>query len=147
MTKYRVVCLFVTVAAGVCLATAQSSQVRSSSTKSSPDPLQAATKPLTPKSAMPPQRQPSVAMSNPSKSNGKTTAELTRLEQQKVTAARPKNSGTGAAKSASAKKPADTSAKGSSGINFQYQKPVGGMQASMPGANSKNSSVPRVKKN
>jgi hypothetical protein len=57
MTQYKVICLFVAIAGGLCLATAQSSQVGSSSAKRGADPLQTATKPLTPKSAMPPQRK------------------------------------------------------------------------------------------
>jgi hypothetical protein len=32
-------------------------------------------------------------------------------------------------------------------MNFKYQKPTGGLQASNPNANAKNSTVPRVKPN
>jgi hypothetical protein len=145
MMKYRVVCLFVTVAAGICLATAQNSQVRSSSTKSGPDSLQTATKPLTPKSAMPVHPKSSAAPAV-STSGQKTSTELTHLERQNIKAQSPKSGSTGPAKSASVPKPTQTSASGS-GIDFKYQKPVGGMTASTPGANSKASGTPRVKKN
>jgi hypothetical protein len=145
MMKYRVVCLFVTFAAGICLATAQDSQVRSASPKSGPDPLQTATKPLTPKSAMPPQRKSSAAVPNPATANHNTTAELTHLERQNIKAPSAKSNSTGPAKSAP--KSAGTSAANGSGINFKYQKPAGGTQAPNPGANARSSGAPRVKKN
>jgi hypothetical protein len=147
MMKYRLVCLFVTMAAGICLAPAQNSNVRASSAKPGPDPLQAATKPLTPKSAMPSHRKSSVAMPPASTSGKNTTADLTRMERQNGKASGSKSGDKGPAKGSSVRKSADTSAGSGSGINFKYQKPVGGLKASTPGANSANSSTPRVKKN
>jgi hypothetical protein len=138
--KYRVVCWFVAAAALICLATAQNSQVRASSAKAGPDPLQTATKPLTPKSAMPAQRKSSVAEPIASTSSRNTTAELTHLERQNIKAGGSK-SGAGPAKSASAPKSANTSA-GRSGIDFKYQKPVGGVRAATPDAHAANKGRP-----
>jgi hypothetical protein len=149
MIKHRVVCLFVTVAAGICLATAQTSNQNSqgsASAKSGGDPLKTATKPLTPKSAMPAPRKSSVAVPNTSKSGRNTTAELTHLERQNGKAGGSKSGTTPPAKGASVK-PADKSAGSSSGINFKYQKPAGGLKAATPGPHSANSGTPRVKKN
>jgi len=149
MMNHRVVCLLVTAAAGICLATAQSSahkpQVGSSSAKSAADSLTAATKPLTPKSAMPARRKSSLVVPNTSKSRN-TTAELTHLEQQNPKTGASKSGNTPTAKAAPAKS-ADKSAGSDSGINFKYQKPAGGLKASTPDAHSPNSSTPRVKKN
>jgi hypothetical protein len=138
--------LVVAMGALICLATAQNSQVRSSPAKSAPDPLQNAIKPLTPKSAMPVQRKPSVAVPNASPDGGKTNAELSHLERQNIKAgsyAGSSKSGAGIAKSAPAPRPADRSS--GSGINFKYQRPVG-TTASKPGAQAGNSSTPRVTK-
>jgi hypothetical protein len=140
--KLRVVCWFVLVAASIGLAPAQNS----SSATPTRDPLLNATKPLTPKSAMPTQSKSSGGVSNVSK-NGSTNAELSRLERQNIKAGDPKKVTTGASKSTSVKTSANVSANSGSGINFQYQKPVGGMKASTPGANAKSSATPRVKKN
>jgi hypothetical protein len=145
MMKYRLVCWFVTVAALIGLAAAQTSPVHSSSAKSAPDPVKAATKPLTPKSAMPSNRKSSAVVPNPSTSDGKTSAELNRLERQPIEAGGSKSATP--AKGASAPKSTGTSAGSGSGINFKYQQPTGGMKATTPDANSKNSSTPRVKKN
>jgi hypothetical protein len=141
MAKYRVLSLCMAFPTLVALLMAQGTQVRSSSAKAVADPLQNVTKPLTPKSAMPPQRKsaPLVPMSAGS---GKTNSELTRLERQPVKAETPKSGG---AKAAPLVKSADASS--GPGINFKYQKPVGGMQAATPNAKSANSSTPRVKKN
>lgn len=110
---------FVTVAAGVCLTTAQNSQTHLSSTKSKPDSLQGATKPLTKKSAMPTTHKSSGAVPTRSASEAKTNAELSRLEKQ--------NSKTPASKKPAnpppVPKPAATSNKTGSGINSTYQKP------------------------
>ena len=148
MMKRRVVCSLVTMAAGICLATAQNStqksQVGSTSAKSGADPLKTATKPLTPKSAMPAPHKSSVAVPNTSKSGRNTTAELTHLEQQNTKAGSSKS--TPPAKVPPVK-PADKSAGSDSGINFKYQKPVGGLKASTPDPHSPNSGTPRVKKN
>ena len=145
MTKRGVVFLLIAAASLTGLAIAQSSEVRSSSSKPGSDPLQAATKPLTPKSTLPAQRKSSpVTLPNGSTGSRNTTAELTHLERQKI------KTGSSTTLSAPAKvppiKPAETSAGGAA-INYKYQKPVAGMTASNPGANSKNSSTPRVKKN
>jgi hypothetical protein len=147
MMKYRFVCLFVTIAAGLCLAPAQNSKVRASSATPHPDPLQAATKPLTPKSAMPSHRKSSVAVPPASTSGRNTTAELTRMERQNGKASGSKGGDKGPAKSSSVRKSADPSAGSGPGINSKYQKPVGGLKASTPGANTASSSTPRVKKN
>jgi hypothetical protein len=145
MMKCRVVCLFIAVAALSCLGTGQNSQGRSSSPgKPGPDPLQSATKPLTPKSAMPAHSKSSVAVPNASAYGGSTNAELNHLELQNVTAGGAKSAAR-PPKGTSALKSADTSTSGS-GINFKYHKPAGGTQASTPGANSANSNTPRVTK-
>jgi hypothetical protein len=144
MAKCGVVFLLIAAVSLTGLAVAQSSEVRSSSTKPGSDPLQAATKPLTPKSAMPAQRKSSpVTLPNGSTGTRNTTAELTHLERQKIKTGSTSVSGPGKAPPI---KPAETSASGAA-INYKYQKPVAGMTASNPGANSKNSSTPRVKKN
>lgn len=118
MMKYRVVCLFVAVAASIGLATAQNSQVHSSSAKSGPDPLQTATKPLTPKSAMSPQHKSSATVPS-APTTRKTNAELSRLERQNIKAGGSKK----AAKAPSVPKPAGPSNGSGSGINSTYQKP------------------------
>jgi hypothetical protein len=145
MTKYRIVCWFFALTASSCLSLAQSSQVGASSAKRGPDPLKTATQPLTPKSAMPPQRQPSADVPSAASSH-KTAMELSHLERQNNGAVS-SNSGARAAKGPSAPKSADASAAQDPTINFKYKKPVGGMQAARPDANTKNSSTPRVKKN
>jgi hypothetical protein len=140
--KFRIARLLVTLAAGVSLATAQNSQARSSPAKK--DPLQTATKPLTPKSAMPAQHKSTAAVPHTAKNGGNTTAELSRLERQNAKGGKVKS--TSPAKSASAPKTAGTPAANDSKINFKYQKPVGGLKATTPNANAKNSSTPRVTK-
>jgi hypothetical protein len=147
MTTSRVAGLFVTVTAAICLTAAQSSQLPSSTGKSSPDPLHASTKPLTPKSAMPSPRKPSGPTPNTPKSSANTTTELVRLEQQPNRAAASKNGAAELAKPAPIAKSTGTSQGKNSGINFNYQKPAGGLQATPPGGRSANSSKPRVKKN
>jgi hypothetical protein len=150
MTKFRVVCFFVTIAFGICLATAQNSTTRSSSSaRPGSDPIKAATKPLTPKSAMPPQHKSGTAAPVPhNTTKGRAAdAELTRLEHQNL---KVKGSTTGnppAPNHATSRKPSATSAQKGSGIDFKYQKPVGGTQAAKPAARSANSSTPRVQKN
>jgi hypothetical protein len=142
--KYKVVGLL-TVLAGISLATAQNSQVHSASAKSGTDPLQNATKPLTPKSAMPSPHKSSPLAPNASTGAQKTDTELSRLEHQNIKAPSAKSGTTVPAKSASVRA-ASTSAGHGSGINFKYQKPAGGMQADPPGARSPNSAAPRVTK-
>jgi hypothetical protein len=118
--KYRAVCLFVTIAAWTGQGAAQNSQVHSSSAKSSEDSLHAATKPLTPKSAMPQSHKSSNVTPNASAKSRNTNAELTRLEQQNIKAGASKKPATGAV----APKPAGASNANGSGINFNYQKPT-----------------------
>jgi len=143
MMKHRLVCLLATVLAGACLASAQNSQGHSPSAKPAPDPLKGATKPLTPKSAMPSPHKSSLAVPGPHTSTkGKNTdLELTRLERQRITTTSPN---TRVANSVPARKPAVNQM--GSGIDFKYQQPVGGMQAPTPGARSPNSATPRVVK-
>jgi len=106
----------------VCLAAAQNSAKRASSTKSSPDPAHtAATKPLTPKSAMP-QPHKSTVVPPPSTSVRSTNAELNHLERQPIRASNGGNAG--AAKGLSAAKPAATPNANGSGINATYQPPA-----------------------
>ena len=119
--KCRIAFLFVTVAALICVASAQNSKVGSSA-KSGSDPLKTATQPLTPKSAMAPPRKSSVAVPKAATSGRNTSAELTRLERQGVKAGGSKSSNKGASK-ANSVKPAGTSSGSGSGINSSYQKP------------------------
>ena len=144
MMKLRIACLFVTVAASISLATAQNSGGRSSSAKAGRDPLQTAIKPLTPKSVTTPTRKSSVAVPRASKGSN-AAAELTHLERQNIKAGS-KSRGAGPAKGISAPKSAGTTARTGSGINFKYEKPVGGMTATKPDARAANSSTPRVTK-
>ena len=140
--KCRIYCWFAAAAALVCLATAQSSQVHSSSIKSVPDPGKTATQPLTPKSAMPAQHKASaVAPSVPNNTNH-ANAELSHLERQNIKASGSKSSNSPSAKVPSVPKSPDAG----SGINSTYQKPAGGMKATNPAANSANSPKPRVTK-
>jgi hypothetical protein len=140
--KFRIVLLLVTLAAGLNPATAQNSQGRSSTAQK--DPLQTATNPLTPKSAMPAQHKSTAVAPLAAKNGENTTAELTHLEQQNIKARTVK--GTSPAKNPAAAKTAGTPAANNSKINFKYQKPVGGLQATTPNASAKNSSTPRVTK-
>jgi hypothetical protein len=125
------------------MASAQKSQVHSPTAKPDPN-LTAATKPLTPKSAMPaPKNSSSPAMPATTKSNANANKELSHLERQDIHAGGANKSG--AAKSASTPKPA--AAAKDSGINATYEKPKAGRQAATPGAHSANSTKPRVTKN
>jgi len=135
-------------AASVTLSMAQGTQVRASSAKSGPDPLQNVTKPITPKSAMPPQHKSAPVAPMPAET-GRMNAELTHLERQPIKAETPTstNGNAKATKGVPLVKSANASAGNGSGINFKYQKPVGGMQATVPNAQTPNSSTPRVKKN
>jgi hypothetical protein len=147
MAKCRVLFLCAAFAASVTLSMAQGTQVRSSSAsaKPGPDSLQNVTKPLTPKSAMPPQHNSAPVMPMPSEAS-RTNAELVHLERQPIKA-NTSTSGSAKAKGAPLVKSANASAGNGSGINFKYQKPVGGTQATVPNAQAPNSSTPRVKKN
>lgn len=145
MGKCRVVCLSIIVSALVVMARAQKSQVPSSTGKPDPN-MSAATKPLTPKSAMPASKHsPSPAMPAGGKSSGKANTELNHLERQEIRAGGSNKSGPSAAKSATVPKPA--AAGKDSGINATYQKPNPGRQATRPDAHAANSTKPRVTKN
>jgi hypothetical protein len=129
------------VTAATGLAMAQSTKT-TSSTKSASDPMQSATKPLTPKSAMPGKPKSTVAV--PPASTGSTTAvELNHLERTNVAASSKASSAN--SKNISMPKSGPTTAN--SQINFNYQKPAGGAQAVPPKARTANSNTPRVKKN
>jgi len=122
MMKCKTVCLFVTVVTGICLATAQTSPKSSSSGKSRSDPVKAATKPLTPKSAMSPSRKSSAGLPAAPTKRSDPNAELNRLESQDIKVAAPKNN-TGAVKGTVIRS-STASPKGGSGINATYQKPT-----------------------
>jgi hypothetical protein len=144
--KHKTIFLFLALAAMIGLATAQSSQGHSlSGSKSGADP---ATKPLSPKSAMPAHKSSVPAPVVPS-AKGSTTTELNHLEHQnphatKGSAARAKS--TPAPKPAVQPKSTETSTAKGSGVDFKYQKPKGGMRAETPDPNTANSTTPRVKK-
>ncbi len=145
MGKYRAICLSMIVSVLIGVAPAQKSQVHSPTAKPDPN-LSAATKPLTPKSAMPaPKHSSSSAMPAAAKSNANANKELSHLERQDIHAGGSNKSGAGAAKSASTPKP--TAAGKDSGINATYEKPKAGRQAATPGAHSANPTKPRVTKN
>jgi hypothetical protein len=141
MTKRRIVCWFVTVIAGVGLAAAQDSKAASG--KATPDPGKAATKPLTPKSAMPQPHKSTAVVPNAS-SSGRTTAELNHLAQQPIKSSSAKNSAAGAR--VAPVKSANASAGSGPKINATYRKPVGGVTAINSAGNARNSSTPRVNK-
>ena len=141
MMKYRLFCLFIATAGSVGLATAQSSQAHSSSTKKAPDSLKSATAPLTPKSAMPKPSKSSAVPVAPNSSRG-TSAELTHLEKQGVKAGGPKSSAAPA--KVAPVKSADTS---SGKIEFKYEKPAGGLTAAKPDARSTTTTNRVTKKN
>jgi len=141
MMKSSAAVLLLTVVAGTLLAAAQNSKASPASIKPAPDPMKNVTKPLTPKSAMPAKRRPAAVPLNAPQAGNRNTAELARLEEQNAKAATPKSSP--AAPKIAPVKSAGTPANGS-GINFKYQKPVGGKTAAPPGANAKASPTPRV---
>jgi hypothetical protein len=148
--KCKLAGCFLLAAVWGCLATGQSSKpysTTSSSTKTGPDPMKNATKPLTEKSAMPSQHH-TPADTTPPKSSGtaNTKAELTKLERHPVATTSPKSSTANSSKNSGGSKPADHSDANGSGINFKYQKPAGGLEASNPNARSANSTTPRVTK-
>jgi hypothetical protein len=142
VNKSKIVCLLVTAAIMTVLCVAQSTKPLSSPSKTAKDPLVAATKPITPKSAMP--AHPKSAAVLPPATGKNTTAELTHLENQKISTPTANN---GSGKGAPVTKRTRTSGASGPAIDYRYQKPVGGKQASTPDANARNSSTPRVKKN
>ena len=84
MMKYKFASGLAFVAAWTCLATAQTSQAHLSSTRPTPDPLKTSTKPLTEKSANTPRHRSSAVPAQRSAGAGKTSAELTGLERQRM---------------------------------------------------------------
>jgi hypothetical protein len=141
--KSKVACLFAIAVAGMCLATAQNSSSRSASAKPGQDPLQNAVKPLTPKSAMPSGRKSARAVPPRANVPQKTNAELDRLEKQNIKVGSSESGGkVSSAKGTAAPKAAPSG----SAIDFKYQKPAGGVQATTPDANARNSGTPRVTK-
>jgi hypothetical protein len=146
--KYKVACCFATAAAWSCLAMAQNSQAHLSTAKSAPDPLKTVTKPLTEKSATTAvHHKSSVVLSQTPAGSTNTSTELSRVEGEKISTKGQTSGGTGALKNTSPSKTANISGGSGPGINYKYQKPAGGTQASTPNAHMANSSVPRVKKN
>jgi hypothetical protein len=128
MMKYGIVYLLVVGVAFTSLSLGQSSRPRSSASSASAgsDSLKAATKPLTPKSAMPSHRQTAAAPKRTSSTN--TTAKLAQLERQNSKPNRSTSSGTAGGKDATLKSGTPPAGKGS-GIEFKYQKPVGAQRA------------------
>jgi len=124
MIKHKVLYVFAIVIAGLSLAAAQSSKVHTTSANTGPDPARVATKPLTPKSAMPAKGKSSAvaAATSAPKTGSKTDAELSRLERQPIKAANP-NANKATVKSPAVSKPVAANANGS-GINSTYQKPA-----------------------
>jgi hypothetical protein len=140
--KYRIGWLLA-VTASIATANAQTALGQSSSSTSSAasltanpgkDPLKSATKPLTPKSAMPAQRKPAPVM--PPATGAHTSSDLNRLERTNIGASTSKGAAPAIGKSSD---PTPSQA-----MNFKYQKPVGGTQASAPNARAANSTKPRV---
>lgn len=119
MMKCMAVLLLVTIASLLGPATAQNSQKLSSSGKPNSGSEHTATKPITPKSAMPTARTSSSVVPPGSTRGKNTNAELTRLERQQIKPENQKKT----AKPAPAPKPAGTAKGNGSGINFAYQKP------------------------
>ena len=123
MIKHKVLYVFATVIAGLSLAAGQSSKVHTTSANTGPNPTKVATKPLTPKSAMPKGKSSTAAPATSTpKTASKTDAELSRLERQPIKAANP-NANKAAVKSPAVSKPVAANANGS-GINSTYQKPA-----------------------
>jgi hypothetical protein len=120
MMKYRIVFLFVAFAT---LSPGQSSQPHSSSATAGSGSLKAATKPLTPKSAMPSHRKTATVAPKASGTTS-TTAQLNHLERQNNRANSPKSPGAAPGKDATLKSGSAPAGK-NSGIDFKYQKPAG----------------------
>lgn len=145
MRNFKVASWLVTVASCSILVTAQNSQNRSSSTTKGPDPLKTATKPITPKSAMPAQHKSTAAAPATGVANTNASKELSHLERQ------PSRTPPAPEANASPKpaplKSSNKSTAASPEAKFVYRKPAGGMQATTPDARTANSPTPRVKKN
>jgi len=123
MIKYRYALFLMTVAGLLGLAVGQNSKGASSPSKPANDSLRNATKPITPKSAMPAQRKGAVASPKPATRQSSTSTELSRLERQSSKATASKNTSPAPANSTQAK-PKATSGNASK-IDFKYQKPAG----------------------
>ena len=119
MTKHTIICLFVAATTYASLSPAQSSH--SSSATAGSGSLTAATKPLTPKSAMPSHRKATIVAPKTTRTTN-TNAQLTHLERQNSKANSAKS--TASSKDASLKSSSAPAGK-DSGIDFKYQKPVG----------------------
>ena len=146
MMKYRMICCAVTAAALIGPAAAQSSSVHSSLPKSTASTSSAhptTSKPLTPKSAMPAPHKSSVAKPGSSGGTVKANGELNHLERQNIKATPAKSTTPAPSKTP---KSSESSSGNGSGINATYQKPVGGLRATTPDANSANGNKARVTK-
>lgn len=146
MTNYKVACWLATAIVFTCVATAQNSQLYLPTTRPAPDPLKNATKPLTEKSATTVHHSSPAVMPQKPVSGSSTSAELNRLERQKVTAKSSRTSSASSLPKKPSSKAADTSTESAAAINYKYQKPAGGMQAETRNARTPNSSTPRVTK-
>jgi hypothetical protein len=136
--KYAAIVFSLTITALTTVGMAQTSHTRSSSD----DPgAAAATRPLTPKSAMP-QPHKSSTVASPKAAGHNTNAELNRLERQNIKAANPHGGKTNSV----APKARNASAGKNSDINFAYQKPK---TAKVPASSAPKSSnnMPRAKGN
>jgi hypothetical protein len=120
--KFKILLLLVAAAACTSLLQGQSSKPHSTSTGSTSGTASLnATKPLTPKSAMPSHRKAAVAAPR-ARNNANTTAQLTQLERQNSKANSLKSTGTAPAKPVTLKSGSGPTEK-NSGIDFKYQKP------------------------
>ncbi len=146
--KHSVVGIAVMLVAGAFVAQAQVPRDRTSSPRTTPDPMAAATKPLTPKTAAPPAHKSAAPTSLPKTGSGTagTNAELSRLERQNSAPKTPKKASSSAPKKVPALNAPDKPTA-SSDINFKYHQPAPGMKASNPKANTPNSGTTRVTKN
>jgi hypothetical protein len=124
LSRCRVAGLLVTLIAAIGLA-AQNSKPLASSTKSGPDPVKTATRPLAPKSVMPGATQHKSAPVVPNRTTQNTNAELAHLERGQTTAGSKSSSTAKVApyKSAPSSKPTPK-------IDYKYQKPAGGKSPS-----------------
>lgn len=125
MMKRKTLSWLITAVAGIGVATAQGSPKTSSSGKSASDPLQAATKPLTPKSeTSSTRRRPPVGMPVATTKTSNRDAELNRLESQNIHSTGTKNAGSPRATKVTPITSTATSSKAGSGINATYKAPA-----------------------
>jgi hypothetical protein len=118
MVNRGVILVLISVALSVA-AFAQSAAGKTTPDKSGSGSLKTATKPLTPKSAIP-SHKPRAISPPPAKTNS-ANDELSRLERQTTPRA---NATTSATRTAKLPQPKPTPAATSSGINATYQKPT-----------------------